>query len=217
MSSRSLNWWLPVAIAAILSAEGAAAGPLNGPDGDDPWMFRLRGIAVIPDASADIDQIPGASVDISDSGIPELDISYFFTPNIAAELILAVTPHDITGTGAIAGVAVGDAWLLPPTLLAQYHVTDFGAFKPYVGAGINYTVFFDQDAAGGTITQFNLEDTFAPALQIGFDYFFDERWGVNLDVKKIFLRPDITLNNGALTGDVTIDPWLIGFGIVFRP
>ena len=181
-----------------------------------PWMFRLRGIGVIPDASASIDQIPGASVDISDSAVPELDISYFFTENVAAELILAVTPHTITGTGTIAGVGVGDAWLLPPTLLAQYHFTDFGAFKPYVGAGVNYTVFFDQDAAGGTITQFNLEDTFAPALQIGFDYFFDSHWGVNLDVKKIFLRPDITLNNGALTGDVDIDPWLVGGGIVFR-
>jgi len=202
-----------VAVIPLFSGGGAALAE-DGETG--PWMFRLRGLAVIPDASADINQIPGASVDISNSAVPELDISYFFTENISAELILAVTQHTITGTGAIAGVDVGRAWLLPPTLLAQYHFKDFGAFQPYVGAGVNYTVFFDQDAAGGTITQFDLQDTFAPALQIGFDYFFDTHWGVNFDVKKIFLRPDITLNNSTLTGDVDIDPWLIGAGIVFR-
>ena len=215
MIAYAKTWQLCVAMAVFVffSAAGAA---LADDDETGPWMFRLRGLAVIPDASADITQIPGASVDISNSAVPELDISYFVTENISAELILAVTQHTITGTGAIAGVDVGRAWLLPPTLLAQYHFTDFGAFKPYVGAGVNYTVFFDQDAAGGTITQFDLQDTFAPALQIGFDYFFDPHWGVNFDVKKIFLRPDITLNNSTLTGDVDIDPWLIGAGIVFR-
>ena len=215
MIAYAKTWQLCVAVAVFMFL--SAAGPaLADDDETGPWMFRLRGVAVIPDASADITQIPGASVDISNSAVPELDISYFVTENISAELILAVTQHTITGTGAIAGVDVGRAWLLPPTLLAQYHFTDFGAFKPYVGAGVNYTVFFDQDAAGGTITQFDLQDTFAPALQIGFDYFFDPHWGVNFDVKKIFLRPDITLNNSTLTGDVDIDPWLIGAGIVFR-
>lgn len=193
-------------------AEDAFAG-----EEANPWMFRLRGVGVIPDASADIDQIPGASVDISDSAVPELDISYFFTENISAEIILAVTEHSINGTGALAGVPVGDVWLLPPTLLAQYHVTDFGRFQPYVGAGINYTIFFGEDAAGGTVTQFDLDNSVAPAVQIGFDYFIDENWGVNFDVKKVFLRPDVSLNNGALTGSVDIDPWLVGAGIVYRP
>lgn len=180
-------------------------------------MFRLRGLGILPDASADIDQIPGASADISDNAVPELDISYFFTENISAELILAVTQHSITGADALAGVPAGDVWLLPPTLLAQYHFTDFGPFHPYVGAGVNYTIFFGEDAAGGTVTQFDIDNSFAPALQVGFDYFIDEHWGLNFDLKKIWLRPDVSLNNGALTGDVTIDPWVVGGGIVFRP
>ena len=78
----------------------------------------------------------------TNSFVPEFDISYFFTQNIAAELILGVTPHHVYGTGAAAtdGLDVGKAWLLPPTLTLQYHFTDFGAFKPYIGAGVNYTV-----------------------------------------------------------------------------
>lgn len=206
-----------IGIAALLFLIPSIVSEAVAGEESGPWMFRLRGLGVLPDASASIDQIPGASVDISDSGVPELDISYFFTENISAEIILAVTPHSITGAGALAGVPVGDVWLLPPTLLAQYHVTNFGAFQPYVGAGLNYTIFFGEDAAGGTVTQFDLDNSVAPALQVGFDYFIDEHWGVNFDLKKIFLRPDVSLNNGALTGDVDIDPWVVGGGIVFRP
>src|SRR3972149_2125235 len=108
-----------IGFAAFLFVIPSAAEEAFAGDEPSPWMFRLRGLGVIPDASADIDQIPGASVDISDTAVPELDISYFFTENISAELILAVTRHKITGPGAISGVGVGDAWLLPPTLLAQ--------------------------------------------------------------------------------------------------
>ena len=114
MTATAKTWHLSVAMAAFLifSAGGAALAE-DGNTG--PWMFRLRALGVIPDASANINQIPGASVNISDSAVPEFDISYFFTENIAAELILAVTQHTITGSGTIAGVDVGRAWLLPPT------------------------------------------------------------------------------------------------------
>ena len=106
----------------------------------------------------------------------------------------------------------------------QYHFTDFGAFKPYVGAGVNYTVFFGQTAgntangAGVIVTNSHLQNTFAPALQIGFDYMIDNHWGFNVDVKKLWLRPswDGTSNVGALTGKVNLDPWLIGAGVTYK-
>jgi outer membrane protein len=103
----------------------------------NPWMIRLRALGVITRDSGWVDQVPGSGVKTSDQIIPELDISYFFTRNIAAELILGVSRHEVTGTGvpATAGLDVGRAWLLPPTLTLQYHFTDFGAFKPYIGAG----------------------------------------------------------------------------------
>jgi outer membrane protein len=162
----------------------------------------------------------------SDSLVPELDISYFFTKNIAAELVLGVTRHQVTGTGVAAtnGLDVGKAWLLPPTLTLQYHFTDFGAFKPYVGAGVNYTMFFSQSAgnaangAGVIVTRSNLHNTWSPALQIGFDYMIDKHWGFNVDVKKLWLRPnwDGDSNVGALTGKVNLDPWLIGAGVTYK-
>ena len=206
-------------LAAVAMAAMAFAGPAHAADpakAQSPWMVRGRVLAVVPQESGKIDQVPGSDVSINNSVVPELDISYFFTPNIAAELVLGVTPHKIKGAGSLDGVDVGKAWLLPPTLTLQYHFTDFGAFKPYVGAGINYTVFFDQKAAGGTVSKLDIENSFGAALQVGFDYMIDQHWGVNFDVKKLFLQPDVKLNGGALSGNVDIDPWLIGVGVTYR-
>jgi outer membrane protein len=185
----------------------------------NPWMVRLRVLGVIPENGGHVDQVPGSSLKTSDQVIPELDISYFFTKNIAAELVLGVTKHHVTGDGALAGVDVGKAWLLPPTLTLQYHFTELGAFKPYVGAGVNYTWFFSQSAGGTTVTNSHLHDSFAPVVQVGFDYMIDKHWGWNVDVKKLWLRPgwDGTLASGAaITGKVNLDPWLIGTGITYK-
>jgi len=185
----------------------------------NPWMIRLRVLGVIPENGGSVDQVPGSSLKTSDQVVPELDISYFFTKNIAAEVILGVTKHHVTGADALNGVDVGKAWLLPPTLTLQYHFTDFGAFKPYVGAGVNYTWFFSQTAGGGAVVDSHLKDSFAPVVQFGFDYMIDKHWGWNVDVKKLWLRPDWEgrLANGTpITGKVTLDPWLVGTGITYK-
>ena len=191
----------------------------------NPWMIRLRVLGVLPENGGSVDQVPGSSLRTSDQVVPELDISYFFTKNIAAELILGVTKHHVTGADALAGLDVGKSWLLPPTLTLQYHFTEFGAFKPYVGAGVNYTWFFSQSAgnvtngAGLRVVDSHLHDSFAPVVQFGFDYMIDRHWGWNVDVKKLWLRPDWngTLASGAaITGQVKLDPWLIGTGITYK-
>ena len=185
----------------------------------NPWMIRLRVLGVIPENGGSVDQVPGSSLKTSDQVVPELDISYFFTKNIAAEVILGVTKHHVTGADALNGVDVGKAWLLPPTLTLQYHFTEFGAFKPYVGAGVNYTWFFSQTAGGGAVVDSHLKDSFAPVVQFGFDYMIDKHWGWNVDVKKLWLRPDWEgrLANGTpITGKVTLDPWLVGTGITYK-
>ena len=202
--------------AAVLAAMGGAAKADPALDDSSPWMIRLRGVGVLPDASGTINQVAGSNVSITNSFIPEVDFSYFFTRNIAAELIAGVTPHHVNGAGSLNGVPVAKTWLLPPTLTLQYHFTNFGAFVPYVGAGVNYTVFFNTHAAGGTVQQATIKDTFGEALQVGADYMLGPHWGVNVDVKKLFLRPDVSLNNGALTGSVHIDPWLVGVGVAYR-
>ncbi|MCL6706522.1 OmpW family protein [Pseudomonas sp. R2.Fl] len=182
-----------------------------------PWQIRVRGLGVITNDSGSLDGVAGSDLSYSDSVIPELDITYYFTDNIAAELILGTTYANIYGEGSIAGLGkIGKTWVLPPTLTLQYHFTDFGAFKPYVGAGVNYTIFYDQ--SGAAVDTLDVKDTFGVALQAGFDYMIDEHWGVNFDVKKIFLEADYdaTVGGAPLSGKAKLDPWLIGAGVTYR-
>lgn len=188
-----------------------------------PWMLRLRALGVVTRNSGSVDTVAGSDLTTTDTVVPELDITYFFTRNIAAELILGTTKHSITGTGSIDGLPVGSAWLLPPTLTFQYHFTDFGAFQPYVGAGVNYTVFYNQSAGnatvgGLTVSDSHLHNSWGGALQVGFDYMVDQHWGFNFDVKKLYLRPDWdgTINGAPFTGKVNLDPWLIGGGVTYK-
>ncbi len=183
----------------------------------NPWQIRVRALGVITRDTGSIDGVPGSDLSYSDTLIPELDISYFFTDNIAAELILGTTYADIHEDGAV-GVPVGKAWLLPPTLTLQYHFTDFGAFKPYVGAGVNYSLFYNQSEKPG-FSNLDVKSHLGAALQVGFDYMLDDNWGVNFDVKKIFLKTEWSADHdtlGPLSGKAKIDPWLIGTGITYR-
>ncbi len=224
-------------LAALLLVCAAMAPALAQSDpgytDQSPWQFRARVLGVIPDSSGstiDVKGVPSLSspnsgLSISNSVVPEVDATYFFTPNIAAELIAGVTPHDINGTGAISGLSVGRTWLLPPTLTAQYHLRSLGAFQPYAGVGVNYTIFFDQhasnatNAAGLDVTNLHIKNAASFALQFGFDYMLDQHWGINLDAKKLFLQPGYTaVVNHAIdvSGTAHIDAWVTGVGITYR-
>ncbi len=179
-------------------------------------MFRARALGVIPDegGSTSINGKP----DIENSIVPEIDISYFFTKTTAVELILATTPHDTAVKGSALGdVDLGDVWLLPPTLLLQHHFVSDSKFKPYVGAGVNYTIFYGEDTPNsGPVTDIDYDDGFGFALQAGIDYEYKENWYINFDVKRIWLSTDVSVNKGAVTADVDIDPWIVGLGVGFR-
>ena len=189
----------------------------------NPWMVRFRALAVIPNDNTSVfingARVPGSSnLDVSNSVVPELDISYFFNKNFAVELILGTTPHTVKGSGPLAGVGkVGSSWLLPPTLTVQYHFYLTDSIKPYVGAGVNYTFFLDERQKG-SFSAFNMKNNFGLALQAGVDVMLDKHWGFNIDVKKIFLQSDYraVLGSAVVTGKAKIDPWLIGAGVTYK-
>jgi outer membrane protein len=141
-----------------LSAPAMAADDFQAGD----FMIRARALGVVPQEDSTMNIADSVKVD--NSVVPELDFTYFFTPNISAELIAAVSPHNVKTKG---GVDAGDSWLLPPTLTLQYHFTQMDGVKPYVGAGVNYTHFFNEDA--GALNSVEYKDSFGAALQVGAD------------------------------------------------
>lgn len=176
---------------------------------DSYWQFRLRGIAVVPDESATVDG-DDVMLGIDNAVVPELDISYVFSPNVSAELILATTKHDVTV--ADGDVDLGSIWLLPPTLLLQYRFAPEAQVRPYLGAGVNLTIFYNEDL-GVDVSAIDYDAAIGFALQGGVDIpLGDGGWFVNLDAKKVFLGTDVTIDGGALVADVTIDPWVFGAG-----
>ncbi|TDQ25550.1 OmpW/AlkL family protein [Tenacibaculum caenipelagi] len=179
------------------------------------WQTRFRWVSVLPNESATIGTI-GGNVEIGENFIPELDFTYYFTENIAAELILGTTNHDVKVINtALGNVDLGDVWLLPPTLTLQYHF-NVNDFKPYVGAGVNYTIFYNADP--GAVVDVDYKNGFGYALQLGFDYDLDDTWFLNVDAKYVGLSTDVTVDAGIATvpAEVDINPLLIGFGVGIR-
>jgi len=183
------------------------------------WQVRLRALGVAPDESAKIGII-GGDVAISNTIVPELDFTYFFTENFAAELILGTTKHDVKAINTAAGdVNLGSVWLLPPTLTAQYHfyTSDKKVFKPYIGAGVNYTLFYN--VKSGDVAGVDYDNTLGYAAQVGFDLMLDDKFFINVDAKRLFLSTDVTVDASNLApglsipAEVDINPWLLGIGV----
>ncbi|MES2126837.1 MAG: OmpW family outer membrane protein [Pseudomonadota bacterium] len=179
---------------------------------DDNWLVRVRAVKLSPADKSDPVGGSGAAdrLHVSSKTIPDIDISYFCTPNVAVELLLTVPQkHTVT----LDGTGIGTFKHLPPTLLAQYHFAPASQLSPYVGAGINYTLIHGVDLLGG---KGGLEhSSVGLALQAGLDYKLDKKWSINIDVKKIQIRSDVTAS-GAKISAVKVDPLLVGVGVGYR-
>lgn len=197
-------------VAAVLAALTLMSGNVLAQE--SPWLVRVRAVNIDPANKADPVGGTGASdrIHVKDKTIPEVDISYFFTKNIATELILTYPQkHDVTLDGA----KIGSIKHLPPTLTVQYHFAPDATIRPYVGAGINWTTFSKVKLLNGAGS---LEhDSFGLALQAGVDFAIDKNWSINLDVKKVQIRSDVLIG-GAKASHLKVDPVLLGVGVGYR-
>jgi outer membrane protein len=199
-----------IALALSLAAISVVANQAVAQE--SPWQVRARVVNINTANNSDPVAGAGASdrITVSDKTIPEIDISYYFTPNWSAELILTYPQkHDVM----LDGQKIGTFKHLPPTLTAKYHFMPEAQFSPYLGAGVNYTRISSVDLLGGAG---GLEkDSFGFALQAGLDYKLDKNWSLNVDIKKVQIRSDVTIG-GAKVSAVQIDPWLFGIGLGYR-
>jgi outer membrane protein len=171
----------------------------------------------------------GASTNISSAIVPLLDVSYYLSKNWAIEAICCLTPHNVSGTGPLQGASVIKTWVFPPSLTLQYHVTDFGAFQPYFGVGVNFTAYLHTRAGNQpfpialpqvgalgvppfsftaltTAYSATITPSWGVVGQGGVDYMFNDRWGVNFDVKYIVMQPKAHVWAAALTAPTNIGP-----------
>ena len=211
-------------LAALLGS--AIATPAMAAAGDT--YIRVRGIVVAPNEKSGgiLPGLPNETVKVDNAVVPEVDITQMVTDNIGFELIAATSKHSVSGvSGTTGGIGkLASTWVLPPTLTAQYHLMPDAKVRPYVGAGVNYTLFYSEkassafEAAAGN-TNVKLKSSFGWAAQAGIDIDLNEKMFLNLDVKYIDINTKgtlVTTGLGTQTVKVNLDPIGVGVGIGFR-
>lgn len=208
-----------LAAAGVLIGAATVTGTAVAQDAAGRFQVKVGVSYIQPDENASISVI-GGSADISDEYVPTLQVEYFVTDKLSVELLCCVARHEVEAVGTALGtVDLGKISHFPPTLTVKYHFSDLGAFEPYVGAGVNYTTFFDEELpAGGPVTSIDYDDSFGGALQAGFDYRLDDHWSLNVDVRKVWISTDVKLMAGttALNADVDINPVIVTVGSGYR-
>jgi outer membrane protein len=216
---------LVVAMAAVASLAPIASQAQSS--SENPWMVRVRAVDLLFQNGQSNGASTAAGVQINNVRakneiIPEFDISYFFTKNIAAELVLTY-PQRVNVYSNLTPGPTGTITALPPSLLLQYHFTELGAIKPYVGAGVNYTIFGNRNnfSVGGNSNALTVDQSsFGFVGQVGADYMFDKHWGMNVDVKYATMSTNVTGQNALAgvgnIGKLTLNPWMPAVGVTYK-
>ncbi|MDD2932416.1 MAG: OmpW family protein [Methylotenera sp.] len=225
----------------LVLAIAAAFAPVLAQAEAGDFVVRARVVNINPDEDSKLGKTvnnlglgtligQGAELKVDSNTIPEFDVSYYVTKNIALELILATgSKHDVSITGSSAANTIpnqllGSVDVLPPTLTVQWHFNPDQTFDPYVGAGVNYTAFLDKklNVRQGGLAGYKIQvdsDSWGYALQAGLDVNLKDGWLINADIKYVTIDTDVELK-GAATGNrwtkidsLDINPWVFGVGI----
>jgi outer membrane protein len=208
--------------ALIIVLIAMLAMPVAADAGD--WIVRLRGISVNPNDSSDEIGDFGSEVSVDSAATLEVDVTWMFANNFGLELIAATTKHDLAASGGdLAGASVGSVKVLPPTLTFQWHPFPEGLLDFYVGAGVNYTYFYDyslsDDLAGLGVTDIKFSNSFGLAGNVGLSVYLGNHFHINGDIKYIQIQTDADIRVDDATLDevsVDINPFVFGLGVGWR-
>ena len=216
---------------AALAAATAISGPAMAGSPDGKLQVKLLGTAVLPDGK--ISKVYNDQVGLpanlqtraNDNVVPTVAIEYFVTPSVSIETICCMTQHDVDGTTGLPGAElVSDAKLIPATFTAKFHLPTGSGFKPYVGAGATYFLWFSEDpgstAVAGGADDFDMSNEFGFVLQAGTDVALgDSGFGISLDAKKYFVDTKARWYAGGTEVIATkhkLDPWVLSAGVSYR-
>ena len=207
--------------AAMLLASACTATAAQAEAGD--VIVRLRAIVVAPNEKSDLTP---DDVKLTNDVVPEIDFTYMLTNNIGAELIAATSKHKVSGGSAVAGASVplASTYALPPTLTLQYHLAPQAAIRPYVGVGVNYTIFYSSKPSSVVETAFgqtkvHIKDSIGYALQAGVDIDLTKKFFLNFDVKYIDMTAKTSLRTtlaGTVKTKIEVRPFVFGVGFGTR-
>lgn len=212
---------------ATAALAGLTTAPAIAKDADDEpvfrhWYVRAGPADVIYDEGAKISiggsVVPGASLRVKDNFTGEIEVGYFFNPNVAVSLTAGVPPTaTLIGTGPLEGVKLGKVTYGPAVASIHYHFTNFGPlFQPYVGPGINYTIVFNN--RDGAVQNLKINSAVGIVLQGGFESRISDRIGLFVDAKKIFLDTNGRgfVGEAPVAASIKVNPLIVSGGLSFH-
>lgn len=182
-------------------------------------VLRVGAAGVFPTGESDsLNAVPGGKVEADDAWSLGITFTYMFTDQIGLGILGAYPfSHDIESNGTLATALgdssdVGETKQLPPTVTLQWHIPVGPAnFQPYIGAGVNYTYFFDEDTKGPLNgVNLDIDNSWGLAGEAGLDYVMDNDWTMSAQVWYIGIKPEAKIQGGGLDEkvDVEINPWV---------
>lgn len=198
-------------VAGAATALPAAAGDSNG-----NMQVKVGVTGLIFDDETTSTNFPGLSAEVNDTVIPTLMLNYYLTKNWSVELFCCFAQLNVHGKSGVVG-KLASTWVFPPMLTAQYHFDGMGAFKPYVGAGVQWIHYFDESSnLGGSV---DFRDSWGFVLQAGTDLDLGDGWSLGLDAKKVWEDTKLTYTGGAADGVFAkhdLDPWVLTANLGYR-
>jgi outer membrane protein len=200
-----MNTLVTTSIAALVAAAALAAPALAQSAGDMTLGF---GVGYV-EPKDDNGTLAGADADVDGNGRPIVTFEYFIKDNIGIEVLGAVPfEHDIS----LNGTGIGSTKQLPPTVSLNYHIPTGGKFTPFVGVGVNYTKFFDEESSLGDL---QIDDSWGFAATLGVDYAMSEKGSARIDVRYMNISSDVTLDRVDI-GEVEVDPVVVNVSYVMK-
>jgi len=149
----------------------------------------------------------GGSLEVGNTAAVTPTWEYFVRENLGLELALPLGGRrDLEWEGE----QVGSFIAVPPTFTVQYHFNGSGDVSPFVGLGLNYTTFLDEQNEGALSgTDLSLRDSYGLTAHTGIDFALGSRGAVRVDVRWIDMGPDLELL-GHKAGRAQVDPLFFG-------
>ena len=205
-------------VVALLASAGVAQAADFKPKAKGEIILDVRLTEVAPQGTDPITTLAGANTglraDASYDVMPTIGVQYFLTDNIAIEAIAGTTQHTVKAKAPGVNLKLQELWVIPPVVTLQYHFAPTAKISPYVGAGINYMLFYSEKDYNGF--GLKVKDGFGTALQAGVDFATGGPWQVNVDVKKVFFDTTATDRFNKVKSHVTLDPWVVSAGVGYR-
>ena len=203
-----------IQLGLALAVAGLYLQPISAVAAKGDWLLR-GGVGLVDPKSDNLTLADDSELQVDNGVSATFEGTYLFAEHLGVELMAAWPfSHDVQIDGVSGDVASVDQ--LPPTLSLQYHFNPNGRFRPYVGAGLSYTLFSNEETKGALDgNSLKLDDSWGPAAQIGADIGINENWFVNLAVRYIDIDTDASLDGDDI-GTIEIDPFIYQAQVGYR-